>query len=191
MTAMPAADDVAIVPVAIARAWNVQGRPNAALRDTVQRTLQAELPTTPNTFSRTRTGCALWLGPASWLLVAGASVRGPDIASARRAIEGAGGALFDVSAARVGWRLSGPGARTVLAQGCPLDLHPRAFAAGACAQSVYGHVGALIVRDDDGGTDAAAFVLLVARSYGRDVEHLLRESAAPLNPEMRPALAWP
>jgi sarcosine oxidase subunit gamma len=187
---MTAADNVVIEPLAIARAWNVQGRPDAPLREIVERTLQAELPAAANTFTRTSAGCAVWLGPASWLLLAASSARWPDVAGARRAIDAAGGALFDVSASRVAWRLSGPGARTVLAQGCPLDLHPHTFGAGACAQSVYGHVGVLIVRDDH-GQDTPALVLFTARSYARDVEHLLREAAAPLNGEMRPALAWP
>ena len=62
----------------------------------------------------------------------------------------------------------------VLAKGCPLDFHPRAFTAGACAQSLFGHVNVLICKRDDIPT----FTLMVARSLGRDVWHALCEAAA-------------
>jgi sarcosine oxidase subunit gamma len=62
----------------------------------------------------------------------------------------------------------------VLAKGCPLDFHPRVFAAGTCAQSVYGHVNVLIDKRDDEPT----FMLMVARSFARDVWHALCETSA-------------
>jgi len=40
-------------------------------------------------------------------------------------------------------------ARGVLAQGCPLDLHPRAFRAGACAQSLLAGIDVLLHQRDD------------------------------------------
>ena len=85
-----------------------------------------------------------------------------------------GGALFDVSASRVAWVLSGPSATDVLAKGCPLDFHRRAFSVGACAQSVYGHVEVLVAMRDETPT----FTLMVERSFARDVDRALGAVAA-------------
>ena len=62
----------------------------------------------------------------------------------------------------------------MLAKGCPLDFHPRAFAEGACAQSVFGHVNALFYRR----AASSAFTMMVARSLARDAWRALCVSAA-------------
>ena len=128
----------------IAGAWNAQGRPERpACIAAVQRVFAVPLPHTPNATRRTDTVTALWLGPESWLLVAhGASPR-PDLAAARAAINAAGGALFDVSAGRVAYAVTGRHATALLARRCPLDFHAGAFPVAGCAQSLLGHVGAL------------------------------------------------
>jgi sarcosine oxidase subunit gamma len=45
--------------------------------------------------------------------------------------------LVDVSHRQTGLELSGPEADAILAVGCPLDLHPRAFPIGMCARTVF------------------------------------------------------
>ena len=129
----------------------------------------------PNTTARSDALTAFWLGPRSWLLVA-ESAGSPlaDFVEKRDALNAAGGALFDLSASRVAYRLAGTCATDVLATGCPLDLHPRAFRAGDCAQSVFGRVNALLYKSDD----APTFIIMVARSFARDVRQLLDLSAA-------------
>ena len=169
-----AASGVALAEATIASAWNVQGDPaRPAFVEETRRLFDVALPLAPNTTARTGKLTALWLGPASWLLAAHASELS-DYAARRDALNAAGGALFDVSASRVAWTISGPRAMDVLAKGCPLDFHPRAFTAGACAQSLFGHVNVLICKRDDIPT----FTLMVARSLGRDVWHALCEAAA-------------
>jgi sarcosine oxidase subunit gamma len=69
----------------------------------------------------------LWLGP-DWYLIVDAT------GAERRLLVGLPDAV-EVSAARAVLELSGPDARNVLAHGCPLDLHPRAFGPGRCAQT--------------------------------------------------------
>ncbi|MEJ0071560.1 MAG: sarcosine oxidase subunit gamma family protein [Pseudomonadota bacterium] len=58
-------------------------------------------------------------------------------------------ATVDVSDSYTTLRLSGPGARDLLAQACPLDLHPRCFAAGHCARSVLAKADILLHQRDD------------------------------------------
>jgi sarcosine oxidase subunit gamma len=177
-----AGSGVALAEATISAAWNIQGDPaRSRFVEEAHRLFGLPLPVAPNTIARRVGREALWLGPASWLLVGGAASAFGGYAAARDALNAAGAALFDVSASRVAWTLSGPRAADVLAKGCPLDLHPRAFAAGACAQSVYLHVNVLIEKRDD----APTFAVVVARSFARDVWHALCEASAQYGYEVR------
>ncbi|MEO5772106.1 MAG: sarcosine oxidase subunit gamma family protein, partial [Burkholderiaceae bacterium] len=139
----------------IAAAWNVQGKPEKpAFLEQVRTSFGIALPLTPNATAATDNITALWLGPESWLLVAG-SPPAPghpltDFTTKRDALNTAGGAVFDVTVGRVAWTLAGARAATVLGSGCPLDFDARVFAPGTCAQSLYGHVNALYCRHADG-----------------------------------------
>lgn len=180
------ATGVTIMETPIATAWNVQGdlaRPGFV--DAV-RALGVALPQAPNSISASDAVSALWLGPTSWLLVAGGASPLDDFTANRDAINAAGGALFDLTASRVAWTVAGPLATTVLATGCPLDFHPRAFAAGTCAQSVLWHMNALIVKRDE----APAFTVMVARSLARDAWHALCHAAAQHGYEIAAATAY-
>ena len=170
-----AATGVTLAETTIAGAWNVQGDPGRPeLLAAAGRTFGLALPTTPNTTTRTETLTALWLGPASWLVVASDASALADVDEARDALGIAGGALFDVTASRVAWTIAGGQAASVLAKGCPLDFHQRAFAEGTCAQSVFARINALFYRR----AAAPVFTLLVARSFARDAWRALCLSAA-------------
>lgn len=169
-------DPITLTEVPIAAAWNVQGDSSRAdFADQVARQFSIALPIAPNTTARSDALTAFWLGPRSWLLVA-ESAGSPlaDFTEKRNALNAAGAALFDLSAARVAYRLAGAHAAEVLATGCPLDLHPRAFRTGDCAQSVFGRVNALLCKSDE----APTFIIMVARSFARDVRQALCFSAA-------------
>ena len=169
----------------IAAAWNLQGDPaQSALMAHVLRSFGTPLPVAPNTTLETGLLSAVWLGPTSWLLVAGGPLSPAhplaNFAGQRDALNAVGGALFDVSTGRVAWTLAGPRAATVLATGCPLDFHPRAFPAGTCAQSLFGHVNALFCRCANGD-----FTMFVARSVARDVWSTLCAASAQHGYEVR------
>ena len=164
-----------IAEMTIATAWNVQGDATRSdFAEEARRLFGVVLPTKPNTTARSDTLTALWLGPASWLLVAGAASILTDFVASRDAMNQLGGALFDVSASRIAWALSGSHATDVLAKGCPLDFHSRAFGVGACAQSVYGHINVLVEKRNETPT----FTLMVAHSFARDVGRTLGIVAA-------------
>jgi sarcosine oxidase subunit gamma len=99
-------------------------------------------------------------------------------------MQAASGALFDVSASRVAYAVSGARALDVLAAGCPLDLHADAFPPGRCAQSLFGRTSALYCRARVG------VVLMVPRSFARDVWHGLSEAAREYGYVEAPARAW-
>lgn len=170
----PTPAGVTLAETTFAAAWNVQGdaaRPPFA--NEARRLFDIALPTAPNATVRGAVRTALWLGPTSWLLVASEASARTDFAAKRDALNAAAGALFDVTASCVAWTIGGLHAASVLATGCPLDFHPRAFAEGACAQSMLGHVNALFYKQAP-----TSFTLLVARSYARGVWRTLCQSAA-------------
>ena len=129
--------------------------------------LGAGLPLTPNTTAAGANCEVLWLGPDEWLLVGAA----PTPVDERLPIEH--GFLTDVSHGRANWRISGPRTLDLLAKGCSLDLHPRIFPVGSCAQTALAHVAVLLHR-----RDIATFELYCARSYAQHLWHWLTEAAA-------------
>jgi sarcosine oxidase subunit gamma len=129
------------------------------------RVLDLLLPNEPCTSAaRNRIG-ALWLGPDQWLVTCPANDLPDLLASLREALAGVHAAITDVSDGRIAFHIAGPSAREVLAKGCPLDLHPRAFPPGRCAQSLLAKATVLIHLVDDVPERGANFDVYVARSF--------------------------
>lgn len=108
------------------------------------------LPTEPNTVAGDADRAALWLGPDEWLLVAAEGAEPALEQPLRGAIAGAHGSVVDVSSNRTLVELEGPVAREVLMKGCSLDLHPRRFAPGRCAQTALARVQVILWQVTDG-----------------------------------------
>jgi len=95
------------------------------------------LPLEPNTAPESGERTALWLGPDEWLVL-GPPHTGHVIAKELEdALDGLHRSVIDVSANRAVIDLGGPGRHELLASGCPLDLHPRSWHAGMCAQTLF------------------------------------------------------
>jgi sarcosine oxidase subunit gamma len=92
-------------------------------------------PTIPNTTAGDQETLIVWTAPNEWLLVTepGAEVGVAEALS--RALSAVHHAVTDTSDQSTVIRLSGRDARTVMAKGCALDLHPRVFTPGRAAQS--------------------------------------------------------
>jgi sarcosine oxidase subunit gamma len=120
--------------------------------------LGVDLPAIPNTWVPTGAGRAIWLGPDEWLLTS--TTEQPDQMEerVRTALAPHGGAAVDVSAQRIGLRLTGERVRDVLARGCSLDLHPRVFGRGTCAQTTLGLAGVVLLALSDRGDDYGVLV---------------------------------
>ena len=141
---------------------NVRGAPDdAALARSALERYEVELPREPNTASGS-VRRALWLGPDEWLVVSSQPLREQSVA---------GGTVTDVSHGRAVVRLWGPDVREVLAKGCPLDLHPRSFGVGRCAQTAIARIPVIldhVARD--------VFELYCPRSYAGSFWHWLIEA---------------
>jgi sarcosine oxidase subunit gamma len=117
----------------------------------------------------------LWLGPDEWL-VAGGSADLPE--RLRAALAGVHAAVVELSASRAVFELTGPAARDVLAKGCALDVHPRAFGPGQCAQTGLARAAVILEQVDA----APTFRIFVRRSFARYLATWLADAAAELAP---------
>lgn len=116
---------------------------------------------------------AIWIQPGHWLLTAPRGVEGALAARAAAAFAGLA-AVADQSHGRLTIAIAGPAAHGVLARGCRLDLHPRAFGPGRAAATQIAHVGCLIHQ-----TDAApVFELTVFATLAEPFFHWLMEAGA-------------
>jgi len=133
----PAPD--ALVQLAEKRAvskFNLRADPtNVTLIHALEDALGYALPRESNRANGEGESGALWLGPDEWLVTAPPDREAPLLEALGQAIASHHAALSNVSDARIVLTLSGPRAREVLEKGCSIDLHPRAFQPGHCAQT--------------------------------------------------------
>ena len=107
------------------------------------------LPLEPNTSWQGDARTVLWLGPDEWMIL-GLARTGDDLVDdLRGALADRHHSVTDVSANRVAIELSGPGRTELLARGCSLDLHPRAWGPGRCAQTLLGKAQVLLFEASD------------------------------------------
>jgi sarcosine oxidase subunit gamma len=107
------------------------------------------LPLEPNRASGAGEICALWLGPDEWLITTPPGGEADMMARLTEAVRGRHGAVTEVSDGRTVICLSGARAREVLAKGCGLDLHPRLFGPGRCAQSALARAAVIVHQIDE------------------------------------------
>ncbi|HZS84064.1 MAG TPA: sarcosine oxidase subunit gamma family protein [Stellaceae bacterium] len=131
------------------------------------------LPGEPNRATGEGGRSALWLGPDEYLVV---TEPGGEAALARSLAEALQdrGAVTDVSDGRTAIEIAGSRARDVLATGCSLDLHPRVFRAGQCAQSGLAKARIILHQIDD----RPGYRVFVERSHAEYLWLWLMDAAA-------------
>jgi sarcosine oxidase subunit gamma len=155
----------------IAAQVNLRAQPsNGRLADA----LGFPIPTEPNTVAGDARRAALWLGPDEWLVVGPGGTERTLERELRAAIAGAHGSVVDVSANRTLLELEGPMAREVLMKGCSLDLHPRRFDAGRCAQTALARAQVILWQV----TDAPCYRILVRCSFASYLAEWLVDAMA-------------
>lgn len=131
----------------------------------VGRVLDLLLPTEPNTSARKNALTALWSGPDEWLVTCPRDDVAFFMNSLVEALRDCHAAITEQSDGQVAFSLAGPSAREVLAKGCPLDLHPRAFRPGQCARSLLAKADVLLHLRGEEPAAGANFDLYVGRSF--------------------------
>jgi len=145
---------------------DLRGDPgDRAFMAAVGRVLDLVLPSEPGTTAAKGQVTALWLGPDQWLITCPEGDVDLFRNSLAEALGATHAALTDVSDGRVAFRLAGPSARAVLAKGCPLDVHPRAFATGRVASSLLAKAAVTLHLVQDGPKRGPVFDLYVGRSF--------------------------
>ena len=174
---------VTLGEVAFTDMLNIRGNAaDAAFVAAVQSATGLSLPLIANTASLGESGQLLWLGPDEWVLKlppSGAHYQHPGPAEAmeatlRSALAGQHVSLVPVGHGFATLTVQGAGAADLLARACPLDLHPRAFGAGAVAQSHVAKAGAAIVCLAAG----THFEVTVRRSFADYLYRWLCEAGA-------------
>ncbi len=135
---------------------------HTAVATALSKALRVEASTTPGICNSDGSTQVVWNGPNQWMVISeGAAAEG--MLEKIQKVVGDKAGVVDQSHGRVGLRLSGEHARTVIKKNCPIDIHPRSFTPGSCALTTIAHIGALLIQVDD----APTYDLFVNRSFAR------------------------
>jgi sarcosine oxidase subunit gamma len=117
----------------------------------------------------------LWLGPDEWLVRSQQQQAAMAESKLVQALAGQFASAVDIGSGYTLLEVSGEKVRDVLARGCPLDLHPRVFTPGQCAQSHYFKASIVLIPVSED-----AFELVVRRSFADYFCRIMLDAAAPL-----------
>ncbi len=131
------------------------------------------LPLEPNRVAVMGAVRVLWLGPDEWLITA---PEGGDGGLSQRLARTEGAVVTDLSSSRAAIAISGAASRRLLEKGCGIDLHPRAFGPGDCAQTLLARVPVIV----DQVAPAPAYRVFVRRSLARWLAGWLIDAAVGL-----------
>jgi sarcosine oxidase subunit gamma len=132
------------------------------------------VPTRPNTVARGGDNVVCWLGPDEWLIVTRAEREDAIAQGLRAGLSGLFAAVTQIGGGQTVIALRGDAVRDLLAKGCPLDLHPRAFGVDRCAQSHLAKAPILVRQVDE----APSFEIIVRRSFADYLWTWLEDAAS-------------
>ncbi len=142
--------------------------------DAVKEIFGVDVPVKPNTASMPGSSrCLLWLGPDEWLAIVPDGSEEETVAAFRSRMDGEHFAVTDVSGSRTVITLSGEHARDVLMKGTSLDLHPKVFGPGQCAQASMARCHMLLHQT----SDEPAYDIYVHRSFADYLWRWLEDAA--------------
>jgi sarcosine oxidase, subunit gamma len=154
---------------------NIRGNAaDAGFVQAVQAATGLALPVQANTASLGVSRQLLWLGPDEWLLKLTDGQCDAVESTLSAALQGRHFALVRVGDGNTTLTVQGAGAADLLARGCPLDLHPRAFPSGSLAQSHIAKAGAIVLCLQA----THSFELTVRRSFADYLFRWLCEAGA-------------
>ncbi|HUV23154.1 MAG TPA: sarcosine oxidase subunit gamma family protein [Gammaproteobacteria bacterium] len=141
---------------------NLRGRAdNTGFLAASLKVLGCEPPSAPNTVVDSGDYRIYWLGPDEWLIMTAAGQQDDLKARFNKALDGVFSAVVDVSSGLTTLHITGDNAGALLATDCPLDLHPRAFKAGQCAQTRLAKAGMTLSPL----TNETGFEVIIRRSF--------------------------
>jgi sarcosine oxidase, subunit gamma len=139
----------------------------------VELALGVALPLQANTTHEQNGVRCVWVSPDDYFVISSNGQAAAHEVKLRQKLQGKHFAVTDVSSGYYRLSLSGSAACSMLAQGCPLDLHPSVFGLGQCAGSHFFKASLWLWRV----SNAPRFDLLVRRSFAPYVDTLLRKAS--------------
>ena len=141
---------------------NLRGRAdNTAFLAGVLKVLGCEPPVSANTVVDSGDYRIYWLGPDEWLIMTPQGRQDELRAALQKALDGVFCAVVDNSSGLTTLHITGEHAAALLATDCPLDLHPRAFKPGQCAQTRLAKAGMTLAPL----AEHAGFEVIIRRSF--------------------------
>jgi sarcosine oxidase subunit gamma len=141
---------------------NLRGRAdNTAFLAATLKVLGCEPPTEPNTVVQSGDKRIYWLGPDEWLILTPGGGQGELKAALEKALDGVFSSVVDNSSGLTTLHITGDNAAALLATDCPLDLHPREFKPGQCAQTRLSKAGMTLSPLANG----KGFEVIIRRSF--------------------------
>ena len=153
---------------------NIRGRSSdTAFLAALLKVLGCEPPIEANTMVESRDHRIYWLGPDEWLIITPTGKQLQLQAELRKALDGVFSSVVDNSSGLTLVEVLGDNAGPLLATDCPLDLHPREFKPGQCAQTRLAKSGMTIAPMRDG----SGFELIIRRSFANYLLLWLQDAA--------------
>ena len=141
---------------------NLRGRSSdTAFLAALLKVLGCEPPVEANTMIESGDHRIYWLGPDEWLIITPTGKQSLLQAQLLKALDGVFSSVVDNSSGLTLVKVLGDNAGSLLATDCPLDLHPREFKPGQCAQTRLAKAGMTIAPIRDG----SGFELVIRRSF--------------------------
>ncbi len=141
---------------------NIRGSAkDETFRKSVQFATGVALPRKANSVESVGERRIFWLGPNEWLVRAEDGASSAIVDALRTSFAAQHASAVDLSESRAIITIAGPKARDFLARGISIDLHPRAFKVGECAQTGMSRCNILLHLT----SDQPSFDLYVLRSF--------------------------
>jgi sarcosine oxidase subunit gamma len=153
---------------------NLRGKSNnTGIQAACLKVLSCELPIEANTMIESGDNRIYWLGPDEWLIVTPTGQQAKLADDLRAALKGVFSSVVDNSSGLTMLEISGDNAASLLATDCPLDLHPRVFKPGQCAQTRLAKAGMTIAPMRKGN----GFEVIIRRSFADYIGLWLQDAA--------------
>jgi sarcosine oxidase subunit gamma len=114
---------------------------------------------------------SLWFGPDRWLLVSESKAAASMVEECDKSLADVLHNAVDSSAGLAVFRLTGTGARDLLAAGCGIDFRDQKFPVGNCCRTRFAQIAAIIAAEGP-----EQFDIYVDRSYEKYLDDWLRDS---------------
>ena len=112
----------------------LRGTWSDAFASAVQQVLGVNIPLESPGTTKSDALIVFWMGPDRWWLIGGDAAL-PSVNELRQKLAAFNAAAVEVGDAFAAVEVTGPKSRDVLAKGCTIDLHPRAFKTGSVVQT--------------------------------------------------------